>query len=198
VDARNFFKVEQTLEASGIQVAYADTIILNKIDQADDDLIDRTLKLIEKHNDEAPVYHALFGDISPELVFTECMECIDGQMARTSGRTGHFDPLRVPDFYSFSLKLDGVFNREKWATLTGSLAEAGVLRAKGIIRFSDGLRYFESINGEYSEKEVPPAFAGRQQSIFTFVAREKFTAEFTDSIKACAAGMEFLQWKPGN
>ena len=194
VDARNFFKVEQTLEASGIQVAYADTIILNKIDQADNELVARTLKLIAQHNDHAPVYHALFGDISPELVFTECMECIDEPMAGTSGKPGQFDPVRVPDFHSFSLKLDGVFSREKWAVLAGSLAEAGVLRAKGIIRFPGGLRYFEIINGEYSEKEVPPAFAGRMQSILTFVAREKFSSTVTDQIKACA-GMMVL--KPG-
>jgi G3E family GTPase len=189
VDARNFFKVEQTLEASGIQVDYADAIILNKIDQADDDLVGKTLKLIAKHNHHAPVYHTLFGDISPELVFTECMDCTEGQMTKTTVRAGQFDPLRVPEFHSCSLKLDGVFNKGEWAVLSDSLAEAGVLRAKGIIRFPDGLRYFEIVNGEYSEKEVPPAFAGRQQSIFTFVAREKFSTGFTASIKACAGGV---------
>ena len=201
VDARNFFKVEQTLEASGIQVAYADTIILNKIDQADDDLVARTLKLIAKHNDHAPVYHTLFGDISPELVFTEATavtesragsaaaEGTEGWKSKPSGISGQFDPLRPPGFFSFSLKLGGVFNREKWTALTDSLVEAGVLRAKGIIRFPDGLRYFEIINGGYSEKEVPPAFAGRQQSILTFVARKKFSATVTDQIKACAGGM---------
>lgn len=207
VDARNFFKVEQTLEASGIQVAYADTIILNKIDQADDELVDRTLTLIARHNDHAPVYHALFGDISPELVFTEgtegrvttentegteYTEMGEGRKSKASEISGQFDPLRAPEFYSCSLKLDGIFNREKWAVLTGSFAKVGVLRAKGIIRFLEGLRYFEIINGEYSEKEVPPAFAGRQQSLLVFVAREKFTAELTDNIKACAGGIEFL------
>jgi G3E family GTPase len=201
VDARNFFKVEQTLEASGIQVAYADTIILNKIDQADDDLVARALKLIAKHNDHAPVYHTLFGDISPELVFTEATAATESRAgsaaaegterwkSKSSGISGQFDPLRAPGFFSFSVKLDGVFNREKWTALTDSLAEVGVLRAKGIIRFPDGPRYFEIINGEYSEKEVPPAFAGRQQSILTFVARKKFSATVTDQIKACAGGM---------
>jgi G3E family GTPase len=208
VDARNFFKVEQTLEASGIQVDYADVLILNKIDQADDELVDRTLKLLAKHNDRAPVYHALFGDIPPELVFTEGTtnllttegtqkirttentEKAEGRNARTAGRVGQFDPLRVPDFHSCSLKLDGVFNREKWRALQDFFSELGVLRAKGIIRFPEGLRYFEIINGEYSEKDVPPAFVGRQQSIFTFVARQKFSIEFTARIKACSGVIE--------
>ena len=206
VDARNFFKVEQTLEASGIQVAYADTIILNKIDQADDELVDRTLKLIAKHNERAPVYHTLFGAISPELVFTEGAEEIlttegteytemeEGRKSKASEISGQFDPSRAPEFHSCSLKVDGVFNKEKWSALTGSCAEAGVLRAKGIIRFPEGLRYFEIINGEYSEKDVPPVFAGRQQSILTFVARDKFSTSFMDGIKACA-GMMVL--KPG-
>ncbi|MFH2113189.1 MAG: hypothetical protein ABIJ86_01615, partial [Spirochaetota bacterium] len=88
-----------------------------------------------------------------------------------------------------SLKLDGVFNRDEWQALIDSLAGAGVLRAKGIIRFPAGLRYFELISGEYSEKEVPLSLAGRQQSIFTFVARDKFSTAFTDQIKACAGGM---------
>lgn len=185
VDAKNFFKVEQTLEAAGIQVAYADCLILNKIDQADDELVARTLKLLAKHNDRAPVYHSLFGDISPELVFTEADQSI--HHAVTTGIRGHYNPQRAPDFHSCSLKLDGIFNRKKWESLIGSLA-GGMLRAKGIIRFSDGLRYFEVINGEYSEREAPPVFAGRQQSIFTFVAREKFRTELTDNLKACADG----------
>jgi G3E family GTPase len=197
VDARNFFKVEQTLEASGIQVAYADTIILNKIDQADDELVARTLKLIEKHNAHAPVYHALFGDISPELVFTECMECTEGQMKARKTRKSQRHPegrdssirCGFRNFIVAVLSWMGFSTRGNGRFLSGSLAEAGVLRAKGIIRFPDGLRYFEIINGEYSEKEVPPAFAGRQQSILAFVARDKFTAEFIDSIKACAGGV---------
>ena len=90
VDARNFFKVEQTLEASGIQVDYADTIILNKIDQADDELVNRTLELLANHNDNAPVYHALYGDISPELIFSEALK------ARGKWRGGSREPLETP------------------------------------------------------------------------------------------------------
>jgi G3E family GTPase len=202
VDARNFFKVEQTLEAAGIQVEFADAIILNKIDQADDELVDRNLKLIAKHNDSAPVYHALFGDISPELVLSEAGKratgtgikqsadgttCLSQESTRDS--SGQFDPLRAPAFHSCSLKLDGIFSKDRWQALLDSFAEEGILRAKGIIRFPDGARYFEIINGEYSEKAVPSGLAGRQQSILTFVAREKFSTAFTDRIKTCAGGI---------
>jgi len=183
VDAKNFFKVEQTLEAAGVQVEYADTIILNKIDQAEDGLVDRTLKLIAHHNDTAPVYHALFGDFSPELVFAGSLA---EQPESVEKITPGFDHKRASEFFSCSLKLDGIINADAWKVFIASLPDTMILRAKGIIRFPGGLRYYEIINGEYSEKEVPPLLAARQQSIFTFVSHDQFPADFLDRLRACA------------
>lgn len=183
VDARNFFKVEQTLEASGIQVAYADAVILNKIDMADDELVGRTLQLIAKHNSIAPVYHALYGDFSPELVFNGNT---NSPTAKANMNPPTFDEKRPADFHSCSLKLEGIIDRPAWQEFIASLPGDSILRAKGILRFSMGSRYYEIINGEYYEKEVPPALAGRRQSIFTFVGRDPFPAGFSERLRGCA------------
>ncbi len=183
VDARNFFKVERTLEAAGIQVEYADAIILNKIDLADDELVGRTLKLIAQHNSRAPVYHALYGDFSPELVFNDNT---NGPSASTTKTSPAFDEKRPTDFYSFSLKLEGIINRGAWQEFIASLPGDSILRAKGILQFSMSQRYYEIINGEYSEKEVPPSLSVRRQSIFTFVSRNRLPAEFSERIRDCA------------
>jgi G3E family GTPase len=133
VDARNFFKVERTLEAAGIQVEYADTVILNKIDMADDELVGRTLELIARHNSMAPVYHAAYGDISPELVFTSgTIEPIGS----TNASSPPFEAKRLPEFHSFSLKLEGIIDRGAWQEFIASLPRDSILRAKGIIRLS--------------------------------------------------------------
>ena len=183
VDAGNFFKVEQTLEAAGIQVECADTIILNKIDTADDELVGRTLKLIARHNSSAPVYHALYGNFSPDLVFDSDTNVPSASTTKTSPV---FDGKRPAEFYSCGLKLEGVIDRGAWHEFIASLPGDSILRAKGILRFSMGQRYYEIINGEYSEKEVPPSLAGRRQSIFTFVSRDPFSVEFSDRLRDCA------------
>jgi G3E family GTPase len=131
----------------------------------------------------APVYHAAYGDISPELVFTSgTIEPIGS----TNASSPPFEAKRLPEFHSFSLKLEGIIDRGAWQEFIASLPRDSILRAKGIIRLSSGPRYYEIINGEYSEKDVPPSLAGRRQSIFTFVSRDALPAGFHERLKGCA------------
>ena len=176
-DAVNFHKVAQTLEAVGIQARYADTFILNKVDRADASLLELTERLLRQYNAAAPIYRAVRGDVPLD----EVLGSGTGAGAAAGGRVaaGADDSAPIasePDYHSASMQFSGVFDRAKWAALLGALGPARLLRAKGVIVYADGPRYFEVVNGEYSETEAPASLAQKGVSIFTFVAEENVDA----------------------
>jgi G3E family GTPase len=124
------------IQAVGIQARHADVFILNKIDLADEQLIQCTTGLLAGHNPAAPIHHSLFGDFQPELVVPENIlhektvaarfamihgQKLDQASPRKASLPGTQDGSPTAAFFSLSLQLAGTIDRRKWPEVLDSL-----------------------------------------------------------------------------
>ncbi len=190
-DAASFHKVEQTLEAVGIQARYADLFILNKVDRADAALLKSTEALLATHNPLAPIYRAQHGDAPFSTIFRQAPGAAVSDDRRAPAGAAPADVsatasiASAPEYHSASVQLKGSFDRTKWAELVATLRRERLVRAKGIIVYPDGARYFEIISGEYSEREAPATLEEKGVSIFTFIAQAELSDDLSSRIRAC-------------
>jgi G3E family GTPase len=180
-DAVNFHKVERTLEAVSVQARFADAFILNKIDRADPALVDATEALLAGHNPGAPVYRAVHADVP----FGEILDQGSGTDGASTAARGTAPTASVPEFRSASMQFRGVFDPAKWQTLISSFEPEQLLRAKGVIVYADGARYFEVINGEYSERCALASLAAKGVSIFSFITKDEIADTLSSRVRTC-------------
>ena len=180
-DATSFHKVERTLEAVAVQARYADVFILNKTDRADAVLVERTEALLAAHNPGAPVYRAVRADVP----FAEILSLESEAAAKSAARSVVPSAVASPEFHSASMQFRGLFDPAKWRAVVASLEPGQLLRAKGVIVYPEGPRYFEVVNGEYSEQEAPAALAAKGVSVLTFITRDDLADSLSPRVRDC-------------
>ena len=180
-DATSFHKVERTLEAVAVQANYADVFILNKTDRADAALVEKTEALLAAHNPKAPIYRAVRADVP----FAEILSLESGADAGSRARSGAPSTDASPEYHSASMQFRGVFDSAKWRALASSFEPGRLLRAKGVIVYPEGPRYFDVVNGEYSEQEAPASLAAKAVSVFTFITRDDLADSLSSRVRRC-------------
>ncbi len=176
IDAANFHKVEATLEAVQIQAEYADAFILNKVDTVTPERLEETEKLLREHNESAPIFPARFGEVS-----WEALADITPRRKEVPGKCSDAPP---DNFFSFSIELEALLDREKWDAFIKKI-QPDILRGKGILRFPEGPKYFEIIDGVYSEKPPIPALLEENSSKIVLIRGSISEESLAQSIKAC-------------
>ena len=141
------------------QVSSADLLLLNKIDLVPPESLDQLEAILHRMAPDAPVVRSLQGQVDPSVLFPPDLY---GRRAlrRTAGAqpTPHLHEA----FWAYELPVeDGIAP----PVLTERLQHLGMLRGKGFVRTSEGLRLVQGVGRriELSEPQLSPpaALVGR-------------------------------------
>lgn len=141
------------------QVSSADLLLLNKVDLVPQESLESLEAILHRMAPDTPVVHSIHAQIDPSVLFPPDLRGLRAQR-RTAGAEP--TPHRHESFLAYELAVeDGV----KPDTLIERLRNLGMLRGKGFVRTSDGLRLVQGVGRriELSEPPVSPpaALVGR-------------------------------------
>lgn len=141
------------------QVSSADLLLLNKVDLVPQESLESLEAILHRMAPDTPVVHSIHAQIDPSVLFPPDLRGLRAQR-RTAGAEP--TPHGHESFLAYELAVeDGV----KPDTLIERLRNLGMLRGKGFVRTSDGLRLVQGVGRriELSEPPVSPpaALVGR-------------------------------------
>ena len=132
------------------QVSSADLLLLNKVDLAPSDHLDRLDALLHDMAPETPVLHACQGQVEPSLLFPP-----DPDGWRRRRRDARAEPS-VHHHEAFETCEISVANGIEPGELLAQLKGLGMLRAKGFVRTAEGLQLLQGV-GRRLELVPPPS-----------------------------------------
>jgi cobalamin biosynthesis protein CobW len=159
VNAEQLFErqdIEGTFED---QVSSADLLLLNKVDLVPQESLESLEAILHRMAPDTPVVHSIHAQIDPSVLFPPDLRGLRAQR-RTAGAEP--TPHRHESFLAYELAVeDGV----KPDTLIERLRNLGMLRGKGFVRTSDGLRLVQGVGRRIELTELqfspPAALIGR-------------------------------------
>jgi G3E family GTPase len=174
VDAVNFTKTAPFLKPVTGQLAWADLVVINKIDLVSDEELERLREIITGYNEQAPIVTASYGGFEPSALDNVKHIIRDGDMVT--------EP--PADIIAVAIKNSAKADREKFLSLIDELSE-NILRLKGNIEFTDKSSYVEIVGKDLFERQRQENLA--EGSAFTVIAwkldketlTEKFETIFT-------------------
>lgn len=158
------------------QVSSADLLLLNKVDLVPQESLESLEAILHRMAPDTPVVHSIHAQIDPSVLFPPDLRGLRAQR-RTAGAEP--TPHRHESFLAYELAVeDGV----KPDTLIERLRNLGMLRGKGFVRTSDGLRLVQGVGRriELSEPPVSPpaALVGR----VVIIARDPRVGQSHDTV----------------
>jgi len=144
VDARNFHKIYSTLRAAREQVLSAGTVLINKVNLVDEELVLKQEKLIRELNTEAEIFRWDGGPVELEDMLPDKAEKL---FESVSNRLLTLPPTGM---ISVSATADGIMDMDKLRTFTRSIP-GKLYRAKGIVRTANGPVVVEYTPSEWSD-----------------------------------------------
>lgn len=156
IDADATIAYPQIGHTSRMQIAAADTIILNKIDLVSSSDLQTIKDKLHSLNAVAAILPAVRSQVDTDLLFGIAKD-------RAIEPPDHVHQL---EFESFSYTTDAKFDRQSFTEFADTL-ETDVIRAKGFIRFSEGTYLFNFVSGRWDlepfEQDVTElVFIGKQ------------------------------------
>jgi cobalamin biosynthesis protein CobW len=141
------------------QVSSADLLLLNKVDLVPQESLELLEAILHQMAPDTPVVHSIHGQLDPSVLFPPDLRGLRVQR-RTVG--GEPTPHRHESFLAYELAVeDGV----EPDTLIARLRNLGMLRGKGFVQTSGGLRLVQGVGRriELSMLPLPPptALVGR-------------------------------------
>ncbi|MCK5001231.1 MAG: GTP-binding protein [Anaerohalosphaera sp.] len=140
VDAVNFTKAAPFLKAVSSQVRAADGIIINKTDMATKEDITRLRTVLKGINDRAVIVSTVKGRIDQSFVKKLDHISFEESLAET----------KPDEITAVSFSNDSDVSREKFTEAVDSLGDR-LVRFKGNVKFSDGMRFVEIVFGRITE-----------------------------------------------
>lgn len=141
------------------QVSSADLLLLNKVDLVPQESLESLEAILHRMAPDTPVVHSIHGQLDPSVLFPPDLRGLRAQR-RTAGAEP--TPHRHESFLAYELAVEDGVKRD---TLIERLRNLGMLRGKGFVRTSDGLRLVQGVGRriELSEPPVSPpaALVGR-------------------------------------
>ncbi|MEV6280679.1 GTP-binding protein [Nocardia sp. NPDC051832] len=175
------------------QIAFADRIIVNKVDLVDAGTVREVEAAVRAINATADIITSQYAAI--DLADVLGISAFD--MARTMAGDPHWldedNHQHDPSLTSVGIELDGGFDQralESW--LTAHLAERGsdVFRIKGLFAVADDTRRFvlQGIHSMFEIRPSAPWQGERPSGKVVFIGRELDRAELTRGLQSCLAG----------
>jgi G3E family GTPase len=159
VNAEQLFEQRDLEGTFEDQVSSADLLLLNKIDLAPEESIGQLEAILRSMAPDTPVVRSIHGQIDPSVLFPP-----DLRDLRTRRRTAGAQPTPHlhESFRALELAVEEGVDPD---TLIARLRSLGMLRGKGFVHTSDGLRLVQGVGRriELSEPQVSPpaALVGR-------------------------------------
>ncbi|HEX9867490.1 MAG TPA: GTP-binding protein [Candidatus Tectomicrobia bacterium] len=136
------------------QVSSADLLLLNKIDLVPRESLDQLEAILHRMAPDAPVVRSIQGQVDPSILFPPDLR---GLRALRRSVDTQLTPHLHESFLAFELAVEDGIPPE---VLTERLQHLGMLRGKGFVRTSEGLRLVQGVGRriELSEPQfLPPA-----------------------------------------
>src|SRR5215510_1661414 len=131
------------------QVSSADLLLLNKIDLVPEESIGQLEAILHDMAPDTPVVQSIHGQIDPSILFPPDLRGLRSQRRAAGGQP---TPHLHESFLGYELAVeDGIAPQ----VLTERLQHLGMLRGKGFVRTSDGLRLVQGV-GRRIELSEPP------------------------------------------
>jgi cobalamin biosynthesis protein CobW len=159
VNAEQLFErrdIEGTFED---QVSSADLLLLNKVDLVPQQSIESLEAILHRMAPDTPVVRSIHGQVDPSVLFPPDLRGLRAQRRTVGAQT---TPHLHESFLAYELAVeDGIAPQ----VLIERLQQRSMLRGKGFVRTSDGLRLVQGVGRrlELSEPLTPPpaALVGR-------------------------------------
>jgi G3E family GTPase len=173
IDADMLVRFPELGHTTRLQIEGADILLFNKVDLVDANQIEPLETKLHEINPSAPIIRTERCHIDPELLFG---------IPRV--REKKFAPPQhehQPEFESFAFSSDKTFSRDCFERFADVLP-ANVIRAKGFIRFSDGMQLFNFVVGRW---ELEPFEIDETQLVF--IGKEILSKKeaIIESLKKC-------------
>jgi G3E family GTPase len=152
IDADMLVRFPELGHTTRLQIEGADILLLNKIDLVDAKQIDPLETKLREINPTAAIVRTQRCQIDPELLFGIGRE---KEVARPQHQ-------HQSEFESFAFSSDKIFSRDCFERFVNSLP-ASVLRAKGFVRFADGVHLFNFVAGRW---DLEPFESDRTELVF--------------------------------
>jgi G3E family GTPase len=152
IDADMLVRFPELGHTTRLQIEGADILLLNKVDLVEPGQIEPLEAKLRKINPTAAIVRTERCRIDPELLFGIERE---KKIARLEHR-------HQPEFESFAFTSSKIFSRDCFEGFASGLP-AGVVRAKGFIRFADGGQLFNFVAGRW---ELEPFEAEQTELVF--------------------------------
>jgi G3E family GTPase len=163
IDADMLVRFPELGHTTRLQIEGADILLLNKIDLVDAKQIEPLETKLREINRTAAIVSTERCRIDPELLFG-----IPQSREKKIELPRH---EHQPEFESFTFSSDNIFSRHCFERFADTLP-TNVIRAKGFIRFPDGVQLFNFVAGRW---ELEAFEADRTELVFIGkgIAREK-------------------------
>ncbi len=173
LDADGLLRFPSLGHTTRLQIEAADLLLLNKIDQVDAAQLPSLESKLRPFNPDAPILRSVRGQVDLELLFGLSPD-------KRLPPPAH---LHQPDFESFSYSSQAVFDPHCFEAFAESLHPAAY-RAKGFVRFPDGPRLFNFVNGRW---EIEPFETEPTQLVFIGHDLHRHRAAILERLEACRA-----------
>jgi len=152
VNAEQLFErrdLESTFED---QVSSADLLLLNKIDLVPRESLGEIEAVLHRMAPDAPIVHSIHGQVDPSILFPPELHGLRALRHSTGAQP---EPHRHEDFLAYELAVEENIPPQP---LIERLQQLGMLRGKGFVRTSEGLRLVQGVGRriELSEPPFPP------------------------------------------
>ncbi|HEY9834646.1 MAG TPA: GTP-binding protein [Stenomitos sp.] len=159
IDADAMVKYPSVGHTMRMQIEAADTLILNKVDLVSESELNAIEEKLHSLNEVASILRTQRGQVDTDLLFGIARERVEVQPHH----------VHQPEFASFSYTSSATFDRQCFEKFADTLAGADVYRAKGFIRFSEGIYLFNFVAGRwdfepFEQEETELVFIGKQVS----------------------------------
>ncbi len=159
IDADAMMKYPSVGHTIRIQIEAGDILLLNKVDLVSESELQAIDKKLNSINKTASIVHTVRGQVDPDLLFGIGRE-------KVQAPPHHVHQL---EFESFSYRASAIFNRQLFEEFTDNL-ETEVYRAKGFIRFDDGIYLFNFVAGRwelelFTQEATELVFIGKKISL---------------------------------
>ncbi|WP_444980548.1 CobW family GTP-binding protein [Microseira wollei] len=171
MDADSIIKYPSIGHTTRIQIAAADTILLNKADLVSESELEQIEAKLRSINEIATILPTIRCKVDSDLLFGIGRE-------RVQPLPHH---VHQPEFESFSYTSSANFNRDCFDDFVASLG-TDVYRAKGFIRFEDRIYLFNFVAGRW---ELEPFEQDATELVFIGKQLLPKRAEIIERLKLC-------------
>jgi G3E family GTPase len=156
IDADSMVKYPSVGHTMRMQIEAADTIILNKVDLVSESELNAIADKLHSLNEIASILPTKRGQVDTDLLFGIARERVEAQPHH----------VHQPEFDSFSYTSEATFDRQCFEQFADRLS-TDVYRAKGFIRFPEGIYLFNFVAGRwdfepFEQEGTQLVFIGKQ------------------------------------